>query len=73
MSTDRTTSADANLLKEIQLARRWQMSRRTLQRWRQHDSGPIYILLGGQVRYRLSDVIAFENDRSSSGTKDCGQ
>jgi hypothetical protein len=48
------------LIPERDLAVRWKTSRRTLQRWRAQGSGPPYILIVGAVRYRLADVIAFE-------------
>ena len=53
------------LLRERELAARWRMSTRTLQRWRGDGSGPVHLVIGGSIRYRLSDVIAFE--RGGSG------
>ncbi|MEQ9811521.1 MAG: helix-turn-helix domain-containing protein [Azospirillaceae bacterium] len=50
------------LLRQIDLARRWMLSERTLERWRSQGEGPHHIKIGGCVRYRLSDVIAFEED-----------
>jgi hypothetical protein len=46
-----------------ELARRWTLSHRTLERWRLRDEGPAYMKLGGRVVYRLEDVIAFETAR----------
>ena len=48
------------LLSERDLARRWQRSRRTLQRWRVAGYGCAYLVIGSSVYYRLSDVLAFE-------------
>ncbi len=47
-------------LSQVQLARRWQLSPRTLERWRCHGNGPAFLKLGGRVVYRLDDVEAFE-------------
>ncbi len=48
------------LLTQKQLAQRWALSERTLERWRSIGEGPVYIKLGYTVRYRLADVEAFE-------------
>lgn len=50
-------------LREVQLAARWQVSRRTLQRWRQQASGPAWIQINGVILYRESDIRAFEDHR----------
>jgi hypothetical protein len=55
------------LIRERELAERWKTSRRTLQRWRAEASGPAYILIGGAVRYRLADVVAFEERMRRGG------
>lgn len=47
-------------LNQVQLARRWSLSPRTLERWRCHEQGPCYLKVGGRVVYRLEDVEAFE-------------
>lgn len=47
-------------LSQVQLARRWHLSPRTLERWRCYGSGPAFLKLGGRVVYRLDDVEAFE-------------
>jgi hypothetical protein len=49
-------------LNQVDVARRWRMSIRTLERWRWLKRGPRYIKVGGRVLYRLSDVEAFEQD-----------
>ena len=48
-------------LNEMELAKRWEMSHRTLQRWRMDGRGPVYLKLGKRVNYPLNAVIAFEN------------
>ncbi len=50
----------ARHLNQDQLARRWSLSARTLERWRSHGKGPCYLRLGGRVAYRLEDVEIFE-------------
>lgn len=47
-------------LDQEQLARRWCLSPRTLERWRWLKQGPSYLRLGGRIAYRLTDVEAFE-------------
>lgn len=54
------TDRDAPMLRQSQLARRWNMSTRTLERWRAENYGPPYLILGGSIRYRLDDIVAFE-------------
>ena len=51
-------------LNQIELARRWRMSHRTLERWRWQSQGPRYLKVGGRVVYRLDDVEAFEAARA---------
>ena len=43
-----------------QLARRWAVSHRTLERWRWTGCGPCYLKIGGRVVYRLADIEACE-------------
>lgn len=47
-------------LTQRDLATRWKVSGRTLERWRADLYGPAWIAIGGQVRYRMSDVLAWE-------------
>lgn len=48
-------------LNEIELAARWGMSPKTLQRWRTINVGPEYLKLGKKVMYPLADVEDYEN------------
>jgi predicted site-specific integrase-resolvase len=50
-------------LTRTELARRWQLSGRTLDRWRAGGTGPAWLQLNGRIRYRLRDVHAFERAR----------
>ena len=47
-------------LNQHQLALRWGVSPRTLERWRWLGLGPAYLKLVGTVAYRLEDVVAYE-------------
>jgi hypothetical protein len=56
-----TPRADAvRHLTQEQLARRWQVSPRTLERHRWLGVGVPYLKLHGKVAYRLEDVLAYE-------------
>lgn len=64
----RTTTARAEThLNQRQLATRWDLSARTLERWRFLKQGPRYLKLGGRVVYRLEDVEAFEKAQLQEG------
>jgi hypothetical protein len=52
-------------LNQVELAARWKISHRTLERWRWAQEGPRYLKLGGRVVYRLTDIEAFERDVQS--------
>jgi hypothetical protein len=51
-------------LGQTDLARRWRMSPRTLERWRWLKTGPRYLKIGGRVVYRLEDIEAYEAERA---------
>jgi hypothetical protein len=57
-------------LTQLDLARRWRLSPRTLERWRWLGQGPAYLKLGNAIAYRLEDVEAFEVTRRHAGTRD---
>ena len=57
---------DLRHFNQVQLARRWNLSERTLERWRWLKQGPSYIKIGGRVVYTLDDVEAFETARRRS-------
>lgn len=48
------------LLNQAELAVRWRISPRTLERWRWLRRGPAYLKLGGSVAYAMEDVLAYE-------------
>lgn len=59
-------------LHQVELARRWKLSPRTLERWRWLGQGPRHLKIGGRVVYRMDDVEAFEaasvRDSTSAAT-----
>lgn len=59
-------------LNEKALAKRWGVSVRTLQHWRQHGTGPVFTEISeGVVRYRMEDVLDHEvKRRKIKTTKD---
>ena len=50
-------------LNQKELARRWGISHRTLERWRYSGQGPTFLKLGGRGLYRLADVEDFERSQ----------
>jgi len=52
------------LMTQSELSSRWKLSQRTLERWRILGSGPMYVKLGGSVRYMLEEVIDYETSRT---------
>jgi hypothetical protein len=45
---------------QAELAFRWRISPRTLERWRCTKTGTIFLKISGCVIYRLKDIEAFE-------------
>jgi predicted site-specific integrase-resolvase len=58
-----TNKSPVRLLTQAEVAERWQMSERTLDRWRALGKGPAWLKLNDRVRYRLEDVEEFERLR----------
>lgn len=56
-------------LTQFDLANRWRLSHRTLERWRYYGQGPTYLKLGGAVVYRLEDVEAYEAAQQRAAAK----
>ncbi len=48
------------VVREHDLARRWEKSVRTLQRLRRQKLGPPWLRIGSTVYYRKEDILAFE-------------
>ncbi|MGI9274578.1 MAG: helix-turn-helix transcriptional regulator [Endozoicomonas sp.] len=51
------------VLNSKELAQRWSVSERTLERWRCEGKGPRYIKISGCVRYLISDIENMEQLR----------
>lgn len=49
-------------LNQTELAARWKISPRTLERWRWVGEGPQYLKIGGRVIYRRENVEAYERE-----------
>ncbi len=47
-------------LNQIELATRWGISRRTLEKWRWLGKGPRYFKLSNRIRYSVADIELFE-------------
>jgi predicted DNA-binding transcriptional regulator AlpA len=51
---------ERRVLNENELAQRWGLSPKTLQRWRNEGRGPRYLKLSKRVSYPVETVIEFE-------------
>ena len=51
---------DRRVLNENELAQRWGISPKTLQRWRSEGRGPRYLKLSKRVSYPVESIIDFE-------------
>jgi predicted site-specific integrase-resolvase len=59
-------------MNQLELAVRWKISHRTLERWRWTGEGPKFLKVGGRVVYRLSDIEEYEQAIVRSSTSDAG-
>jgi hypothetical protein len=53
----------ARHLTQTELAQRWRISPRTLERWRWLRQGPLYLKIGDRVVYRIEDIQTFEDEK----------
>ena len=53
-----------------QLAQHWLVSESTLERWRCDGIGPVFLKTRDHVRYRVSDIIDFEEQSSRENTSE---
>lgn len=58
---------DDTWLTRQELAERWKMPTASLNQWASQKRGPKYARFGRHCRYRLSDVIPWENAQFSGG------
>ena len=63
------TKMDGRCISQNELAKRWQVSESTLERWRYEGIGPVFLKLRGKVRYRDSDILAFEAQALQASTR----
>ena len=61
---------DRRVLNENELAQRWGLSPKTLQRWRSEGRGPRYLKLSKRVSYPLESVIEFERGARHDSTSE---
>lgn len=70
IAATRPEIVDADLYRhhfsQAELAKRWRLSPRTLERWRWTRDGPCYLKIGARVIYRIEDIEAFEAARLRS-------
>lgn len=64
------TKMKAAHMNQMELAARWRISPRTLERWRWIGDGPRFVKLGGRVVYRLCDIEEYEQAMIRSSTSD---
>jgi hypothetical protein len=57
-------------LTQVELAARWRISPRTLERWRWAGEGLPFTKVGGRVLYSLSDIEAYEAAQTRCVTGD---
>jgi predicted site-specific integrase-resolvase len=50
-------------LRQAEVAQRWCVSHRTLERWRWTGQGPRFLKVGGRVVYRIEDIEAYESEQ----------
>ena len=55
-------------LDEHELAHRWNLSVKTLRRWRQSSLGPVFCKFGARVTYLIPEVEAYERRVSRHST-----
>ncbi|NWH07815.1 MAG: helix-turn-helix domain-containing protein [Alphaproteobacteria bacterium] len=70
------TKVDVICINQMELAARWRISHRTLERWRWTGEGPKLLKVGGRVVYRLTDIEEYEEmmiRSSTSGVRDAHQ
>lgn len=55
-----TSTLNPDHLTQAELAERWRISPRTLEKWRYLGIGVSHLKIGGRVIYRMADVHAYE-------------
>ena len=65
--TDLPVTAAVRHLIQTELAARWRISPRSLERWRANGTGPAWLRVGGRVVYPAEDVEHFERQHRRPG------
>ncbi len=68
METTSKQSKSSVLLTVDQVSIYLGLARSTLNKWRCHGGGPVFIKMGRAVRYRQQDLEDFLNDNASTST-----
>jgi predicted site-specific integrase-resolvase len=55
-------------LNQRELAERWNISPRSLERWRWLGQGPRFLKIGGRVVYRVEDIERYEAEQLRDST-----
>jgi hypothetical protein len=58
-----------NHINQKQLTDRWDLSERTLERWRAIGWGPLFLKIGGRVVYRVEDILPYEEQHLADSTQ----
>lgn len=58
------------VLSEVELAQRWGVSSKTLQRWRSEGRGPHYLKLSKRVTYPLELITDYERNALHASTSE---
>ena len=69
MNLTATATPPVRHLTQVDLARRWRMSERTLEAWRWKKVGPIYLRIGGKIIYALEDILTYEQTHRREGIR----
>ncbi len=67
-STSATHPQPVRHLYQEDLARRWGLSPRSLERWRWQRKGPPYLKIGRHIVYRVGDIEAYESEHMQKPT-----
>jgi predicted DNA-binding transcriptional regulator AlpA len=70
---ENTNNRNEQFLNDKQLAEMLNMKPETLKNWRWEGKGPIFIKIGRNVRYRMSDVLNYINGNVRTSTTDTGE
>lgn len=67
---DPTRPPERRVLSENELAQRWGVSPKTLQRWRSEGRGPHYLKLSKRVTYPLEIIAEYERSALHAATSE---